>query len=388
VLGEAGILDITTLVDRGVKMLPISATPEAVAEDLKRWGNLAARVILEPGPDYKGFQVMMAEKRIRSPPDISTYEKALEFLRFLQTRYEKTTKKYFPMRITSAVIRSHIERAAATLKWAVPIIHDSAPRVADIDEMMRKAPTEHSIIFIKNFWRASKRLEFVHVGASYESSTKGRRNTSVTAQALTARFCNNYKYSGDQVNINFRPLHFCDVGAINQYIAWVENGYDYRKAAYTSTKLTSRGDGRKPKSKPSKVHEENVTGLDKDDASVEEPIRDYELSTTFPSSEKAKQWFIEESAKSPSLYETPGKATSYGMYNSDGTTGKTHIKYRGGLRAIQSDAETRKATDLGWGVKSSARIIPVFTDAGIGFIVIYKLNKKATESTTNTVHMP
>ena len=51
----------------------------------------------------------------------------------------------------------------------------------------------------------------------------------------------------------------------------------------------------------------------------------------------------------------------------------THIKYRGEPRLIQSEDDTRKSKDLGWGVESSARIMPVKTENNrIKYIVIYK----------------
>ena len=51
----------------------------------------------------------------------------------------------------------------------------------------------HTIIFIKGFWRASKRISMKHIGATYEPIPI-QRDISVTAQSLTARFCNNYEY--------------------------------------------------------------------------------------------------------------------------------------------------------------------------------------------------
>jgi hypothetical protein len=51
----------------------------------------------------------------------------------------------------------------------------------------------------------------------------------------------------------------------------------------------------------------------------------------------------------------------------------THIKYRGDSRELQSETDTRNSTDLGQGVKTSARIMPVRSEEGtIRYIVIYK----------------
>ena len=78
--------------------------------------------------------------------------------------------------------------------------------------------------------------------------------------------------------------------------------------------------------------------------------------------------------------KTYGKS-AFGLYKLDENDNavpcsaeqSTHIKYRGDLRLIQSEVDTRNSTDLGWGVESSARIMPVKTENNrIKYIVIYK----------------
>jgi hypothetical protein len=54
------------------------------------------------------------------------------------------------------------------------------------------------------------------------------------------------------------------------------------------------------------------------------------------------------------------------MYAEDGTKGTTHIKYRGERKPIKTEQEVRVSTDLGYGVASSARVMPVYADIGQG----------------------
>lgn len=78
--------------------------------------------------------------------------------------------------------------------------------------------------------------------------------------------------------------------------------------------------------------------------------------------------------------KTYGKS-AFGLYKLDengnavpcSAEQSTHIKYRGDARLIQSEVDTRNSMDLGWGVESSARIMPVKTENNrIKYIVIYK----------------
>jgi hypothetical protein len=263
---EAGLLDIEAIEAAGRKLLQISATPEAVAHDLQRWGHRAALVVLKPGPDYKGFETMLAEGRIRKAPDLTSYEAVLDLLRFFNDRFASTTKKYFPFRIRGEKVLSWVERASTELGWGAPVRHDSTSRIEDIDEQMKHAPAKHTVILVKGFWRASKRLVRDHVGGSYETIPSSKRNTTATAQGLTARFCDTYTYSGDYLNPEHRPVNFCDVEAIQEYLEWFKAGCDFKKAAYTSTRIMSNGAG-DVRAQKTKVHPSNVTGLD----ATEEP---------------------------------------------------------------------------------------------------------------------
>ncbi len=261
VFKEAGLLDIEEVEATGRKILQISATPEAVTHDLKRWGERAAVVKLQPSEKYKGFRTMLNEGRIKLAPELDSYESVLKLLSTFNERYVGTTKKFFPMRVRDDMVIQWIEKASAELGWGSPLQHNSSSRIEDIDEQMSHAPTQHIVILIKGFWRASKRLVRDHVGGSYEAIPAGKRNTTATAQGLTARFCDTFEYAGDYLNPNERPLHYCDVEAIKEYVEWFEEGdCDYKKAAYTAPRLTANGKGRVRASK-TKLHHTNVEGL-------------------------------------------------------------------------------------------------------------------------------
>jgi hypothetical protein len=254
---NAGLTDIHVAETRNVKMLDISATPESVSYDLETWGDKAAIVKLMPGPTYKGFEVMLNENRIREAPGLSSLSEVMTMFEFLDQRYASTTKKFFPMRALPSQY-GNIHIAIAALGWRF-ITHDSKDRIEKIDELMSTAPEKHTVIFIKEFWRASKRLIRTHVGGTYEKVPKTQNVTS-TAQSLPARFADNYEYSGDEENPDLRPIHFTDVEAVRAYINWFNSDCDYRTANYKCSRIESK-DG-VVKAQQSKVHESNMTNLD------------------------------------------------------------------------------------------------------------------------------
>ena len=263
VLCNAGLLSVDVLKTRNIKLLMTSATPEGVRQDMEKWGENAKFVILRPGPIYKGFNTMLQEKRIIDAPVFSTQGDVEEILQGYTNRYQNTTPKWFPFRIKDLELRQLIHGAAAVLGWNVEH-HDSEERIEHLDEIMKDPPEKHTIILIKEFWRASKRLIRNHVGGSYEPKTK-KRDTTTTSQGLTARFCDNFNYEGDWLNPNLRPIHYCDKEAVEEYHEWFKNGCDYKKAPYVAQRIKSKN-GR-VKSKPTVIHPTNIVDMEGEEPS-------------------------------------------------------------------------------------------------------------------------
>jgi hypothetical protein len=116
----------------------------------------------------------------------------------------------------------------------------------------------------------------------------------------------------------------------------------------------------------------------------------YEVSdVSFESLGAANDWYIENCSYMIKFKHRDGTETlkkygksEYGLYKKTdqdvlvecSEPEATHIKYRGDARELQSEEYTRNCGDLGQGVKSSARIMPVRGENGssIRYIVIYK----------------
>jgi len=260
ILCSAGLNNCAVLETRKIRLLDISATCEAVGWDLKGWGDKAAVVPLPPGESYKGFEVMLNEGRIIQAPLFDDYESVLEWFNFFNNRYLCSSKKFFPIRINPKkhIWFGHIRRAALEFNWDI-INHDSESRIEDIDEMMSHAPVKHTVILIKGFWRASKRLVRRHVGGSYEDVPKAQNDTSA-AQGLIGRFCDNYEYEGDELDINLRPVHFGDKKSIIAYVNWFKNGCNFKEENYSCARIKSRNGC--ISAKATKIHPSNMLNLD------------------------------------------------------------------------------------------------------------------------------
>jgi hypothetical protein len=235
---------------------------------------------------------------------------------------------------------------------------------------MRVAPTTHTIILIKDFWRASKRVIRTHVGGSYEKPPM-IRNTSATSQGLTARFCDTFEYTGDWLNPDQRPIHYCDLGAIEEYLEWYNNGCNYKSADYTSAKLKSR-DGRILK-KPTLVHHTNVDGVIVGQEDMDQVESIYTTSDTFATKEEAHEWAIANIDWDGEWNTTmrSSRPTNVNPCNIDGSAGNTHIRYRGNPHPIPTEEEFRASNDFSK-FGSGARCVPVRTGATLSYIIVCK----------------
>jgi len=420
-LKEAGLKSIQTLKARNMRMLDVSATPEGVLADLKRWRDDTAVVVLQPDEKYKGFQSMKDEKRLLNARDydLENYEDAKKLLQLLDDRYKNSaTKKYFPFRLYSSVARGHIVSACHELGWGSKN-HDSNERIEDIDSKMSEPPVKHEVIFVKGFWRASKRVVRKHVGGTYEAPTTRPDDTS-KSQGLTARFCNTFEWDGDQLDVNLRPLHFDDVESIDRYLKWWASDCNYKEAAYLAPRLRSDGKGgiKHPKTK---VDPSSVQGVEELPAEVRGPSFRISLQT-FDSVEAAKRWWKDPESVKTEPHDIRFGITKYNIYTVDGVK---CIKYRGGNRRLITEVEARTprteigghitnstparimpvtvgqdlgregsgvarilpviATDMQWGIASSSRIMPVETSSqAIKYIVVYKPDAVYSPRTNST----
>jgi hypothetical protein len=124
-----------------------------------------------------------------------------------------------------------------------------------------------------------------------------------------------------------------------------------------------------------------VAGLNEtssDDESLEE-LPYVVTEESFPTKRAAKDWcevnLISGYSNSTSvLYDPAGEKTTAETGNA------TQIKIRNGFRAIRLEADTRKARDLddigGIDNDGKARIIPVFVNSTIRYIIAYDRTKR------------
>ena len=226
-LEGCGLNTPEALDDRNVRILQVSATPAHTLFNAERvWGDDHATVRLQAGPKYIGFKQFLEAGKIIDTASTTPKQR----IERIQTDIKKfDSPKYHvvrPSRGDTALMTTMITENGWILKT-----HTSKSR-EDTDYLFDTRPSKHTIIRIKGFWRAGKRLDDKHIGIMYEGPSN-IPDVNVIAQSLAGRACGNDK----QIPSEQSPLIYCDKKSLQDYIKWYEGDGSFVKKNYQSRNL-------------------------------------------------------------------------------------------------------------------------------------------------------
>jgi hypothetical protein len=246
-LRRLNLLSIDTLRERNVKILEVSATPGATLYDTEKWGSENHSIVmLYPSSKYVGFRQFLVEGRIHPSYDLTNEDELEKLVAFMKRTYP--TPRWHIVRLPAksrknGEFEEKLHQICAREGWNIEK-HSANDRVGDIDYHMGMQPRQHTILLIKEFWRAGKRLNDTYMGVVHEPKTVSM-DTNVTAQGLVGRLCGNDKQSGaDSSHM------FCDIDRIHEYLAWIDARGDWSKVREYNSRCLTIKKGRVVVSKP------------------------------------------------------------------------------------------------------------------------------------------
>ena len=126
--------------------------------------------------------------------------------------------------------------------------------------ILNKNPDVHTFVFIKEFYKASKRLRLSeYLGLIIEPSSL-IQDVTVTAQGLIPRFFGYYEKFNFDIKSDNKPKFICDLECVNKYILFTET-FQYNGTKYQSRRLNPNGI---PKNKESAYNNLIKNKLNKD----------------------------------------------------------------------------------------------------------------------------
>ena len=94
------------------------------------------------------------------------------------------------------------------------------------EEIISRPPdsNKHTIILIKNKWRASKSFTDKYIGVVHDRFTLNKQIFATEVQGLAGRMVGHGKMKS-----KVRPIIYCQVRCINEYINLFKNRFDFEK---------------------------------------------------------------------------------------------------------------------------------------------------------------
>jgi len=131
------------------------------------------------------------------------------------------------------------------------------------EDMLSERPEsgKHTIILVKNKWRASKSFSDKYIGDVHDRCTKNKLQFSTEVQSLAGRMIGH-----DKMKSKYKPIIYCQMKCIEEYINLFNNNFNYDETSdwkktnnpsymkkELSTELTSKKKKKKKNKKKKKT---------------------------------------------------------------------------------------------------------------------------------------
>jgi hypothetical protein len=228
-----------TIKSLNIKFILISATPDKILKEfLESINDNWAILFLKPGEMYKGFREF--HDRIINYKNLNDVKNLKKILETIETGYNEP--KHHFIRVKSAKFEEQLKDKIKLKNWKViEYNQEKKPEKEEeqLEQKIKTQPQEHTFWFIKDFYRASKRLRLnKHIGYVIEPFTK--EDVTVTAQGLIPRWFGYYTIE-DLIDCNFKFI--CNLEAVDKYIQFIENksydGIDYSSRNMNNNNFSS-----------------------------------------------------------------------------------------------------------------------------------------------------
>lgn len=220
-----------------IKIIFISATPDIILAELeKKHEDEWQFSILESGKGYRGFEFIKNKKWLYDYDNLKINEK--EIFKSNINKYSKP--KYHIIRIrgkTSEKFKKMIKNLILSENIGICEEHNERNKIENFEYKLTEEPDKHTFVFIKEFYRASKRLRLTeNIGMIIEPSIND--DVTVTGQNLLARFFGYY----DDTKLEFSepPMFICNKKCVDIYLEFA-NKYTFNGINWSSRKIKENG---------------------------------------------------------------------------------------------------------------------------------------------------
>ena len=232
---------LETLLDKDIKILELSATPDGCLFSLadSNWGNHVSMLTSDPGEGYTSIFNLLDMGRVKQYHDLSGYNRltgevrpeTIEHIRCLKREIDSyLTPRYHIIRTSKgSLVRDNLYTVFPCHEYNFKF-YDQESGKLDINTILSVAPRKHTFVLIKEKLRCAFTLIKEHLGILYERCPQ-RANDSVIIQGLAGRITG-YDTNNDSVV-------YTNIDTILRYRAIWNNNFDSSTLAIRWKSLTT-----------------------------------------------------------------------------------------------------------------------------------------------------
>lgn len=197
---HAGFDNLESILERDIKIVEFTATPDGTIYDLMKWKDNAFKLKMEPGFGYTSCYDLLRQDRVFQYQDLCCYDKEkqlvdieeadkniLQIYEIIIKKYDKP--KYHIIRTKNGedayLIIDNFKRVfGSEFKFYK---YDKESEIEDINTVLVTSPSKTTFIFIKEKLRCAKTLIKTNLGILYERYTECKPDDAVIIQGLIGR---------------------------------------------------------------------------------------------------------------------------------------------------------------------------------------------------------
>lgn len=236
---DIGFYNLKNLLEKDIKILEFTATPDGTIYDLMKWEDYSSMIISNSGENYISSFYLLDNGYIKQYRDLLCYNKKEEKVNY--DLFNENIKEVSEDIKAYSNSKYHIFRTPVGKKQDIYIenfksifneeeynyiFFDLNYDSSDINTILDNEPDKHTFIFIKEMLRCAKTINKKYIGVLYERFTEKNSDDTVIIQGLLGRITGYY-------NIN-KIVCYTNIYSIEKYRKLWNSNFKDKKIKWKS----------------------------------------------------------------------------------------------------------------------------------------------------------
>ncbi len=234
---ECGFYNLDLLLEKDIKLIQFSATPDGNMNDILDWKYHSAKVKLEPGEGHYGPKQAIEQNRVKQFKNLTNIDNIEELKEDIETKFNNP--RYHLIRVPNkkknkdgtdnqSKVIINLKNIFGEDNYEYNINYLKRQKDNINDELINE-PIKDTFIFICETYRCAKTIEKEFIGITYERYVLNPIDSSII-QGSFGRLTG-YDDNGDSIC-------YTNIPSIENYIKLWENNMDFKEGIIWNTNTT------------------------------------------------------------------------------------------------------------------------------------------------------